>query len=218
MTMALKLFFHPLSSFCIKVLTALYENDVPFAGEVVNLGDPASSAAFKKVWPIGKFPVLRDEAKDRTIPESSIIIEYLAAKFPGKSQLVPMDPDLARQTRLSDRFFDLHVHVPMQKVITDRIRPAGQNDPFGVEQARSLLQTSLGMVDQDMASKTWAMGETFTMADCAAAPTLFYTNMAVMPLGENYKHVAAYLDRLLKRPSFARAMKEAEPFLSWVPR
>jgi glutathione S-transferase len=216
--MTLRLYFHPLSSFCMKALIALYENDVPFEREVVDLGDPASSAAFKKIWPIGKFPVLRDEAKDRTIPESSIIIEYLAQHFPGKSQLVPADPDLARQTRLRDRFYDLHVHVPMQKVITDRIRPAGQNDPIGVEQARSLLQTALGMVDQDMASKTWAMGESFTMADCAAAPTLFYINMAVMPLGESYKHVAAYLDRLLKRPSFARAMKEAEPFLSWVPR
>lgn len=218
MTMTLRLYFHPLSSFCMKALIALYENDVPFEREVVDLGDPVSSAAFKKIWPIGKFPVLRDEAKDRTIPESSIIIEYLAQHFPGKSQLAPADPDLARQTRLRDRFYDLHVHVPMQKVITDRIRPKGQNDPFGVGQAMSLLQTALGMVDQDMASKTWAMGESFTMADCAAAPTLFYTNMAVMQLGESYKHVAAYLDRLLKRPSFARAVKEAEPFLSWVPR
>jgi glutathione S-transferase len=216
--MTLRLYFHPLSSFCMKVLIALYENDVAFEREVVNLGDPVSSAAFKKIWPIGKFPVLRDEAKDRTIPESSTIIEYLAQHFPGKSELVPDDPDLARQTRLRDRFYDLHVHVPMQKVVTDRIRPAGQNDPFGVAQARDLIKTSCGMIEQDMATKTWAMGENFTMADCAAAPALYYVNMAVMPLDGSYKHVAAYLDRLMQRPSFARALQEAAPFMAMVPR
>jgi len=215
--MTLKLYFHPLSSFCQKALIAFYENDTPFEREIVDLFDETSSAAFKKIWPIGKFPVLRDEAKDRTVPESSIIIEYLAQHYPGKTRLVPADADLARQTRLRDRFFDLYMNVPMQKVVTDRLRPAGKNDPYGVEEAKRLLQTSLGMLDRDMASKAWAMGDAFTMADCAAAPPLFYANM-VMPFGSTHKNVAGYLDRLMKRPSYARAVEEAQPYLKLMPQ
>src|ERR1700676_4548725 len=124
--MSLQLYFHPLSSFCQKVLVALYENDTPFEPQIVDLTNETSSAEFKKIWPIGKFPVLRDEAKDRTVPESSIIIEYLAQHYPGRTQLVSADPELARQTRLHDRFYDLYVNVPMGKIITDRLRPAGK--------------------------------------------------------------------------------------------
>jgi glutathione S-transferase len=215
--MSLTLYFHPLSSFCHKALIALYENDTPFKGQLVNLGDETSRAEFKKIWPIGKFPVLRDEARNETVPESSIIIEYLAQYYPGKARLVPDDKEAARQTRLKDRFFDLHIHVPMQKVITDRLRPEGRGDPQGVEDARALIKTSLGMLEDDMAAKIWAMGEAFSMADCAAAPALFYTNMIVQLAG-TYKNTAAYLDRLMKRPSYARALKEAEPYLSMVPK
>ena len=215
--MSLKLYFHPLSSFCQKVLVALYENDTPFESHIVNLFDEASSAAFKKIWPIGKFPVLRDEGRDRTIPESSIIIEYLQQHYPGKTRFVPKDAELARQMRFQDRFYDLHVNVPMQKVVTDRLRPAGKNDSYGVEQAKSQLRIAIGMVDRSMAAKTWAMGEDFTMADCAAAPALFFANK-VMPFGEVYPNAAAYLTRLLQRPSFARAVKEAEPYLTLVPK
>jgi glutathione S-transferase len=215
--MSLELYFHPLSSFCHKALIALYENDTPFERHIVDLADADSSAAFKKIWPIGKFPVLRDTAKDRTVPESSIIIEYLAQHYPGRIQLVPPDADLARQTRLRDRFFDLYMNVPVQKVVTDRLRPAGRNDPHGVEQAKALLQTSLGMVDQDMATKTWAMGDAFTMADCAAAPPLFYANK-VMPFGDTHRNAAAYLDRLMARPSYARALEEAQPYFALFPK
>ena len=215
--MSLTLYFHPLSSFCQKVLTALYENDTPFEPHVVDLFDEASATAFKKIWPIGKFPVLRDEAKDRTVPESSIIIEYLAQHYPGKSRLVPRDEEAARQTRLRDRFFDLYVNVPMQKIVTDKLRPAGRNDPYGVEDAKKLLQTALGMIDQDMAGRTWAMGDGFTMADCAAAPPLFYANM-LMPFGDTQRNAAAYLGRLMERPSFARAVKEAQPYLGLMPK
>jgi glutathione S-transferase len=161
--------------------------------------------------------VLRDEAKDRTVPESSIIIEYLAQHYPGKTQLVPVDAELARQTRLRDRFYDLYVNVPMQKIVADRLRPAGNSDPHGVEQARTLLQTACGMIDQEMGTKTWAMGDTFTMADCAAAPGLFYANLT-MPLRDTYKNAAGYLDRLMQRPSFARAVKEAQPYLALFPK
>src|SRR5215470_17825125 len=126
--MTLKLYFHPLSSFCQKALTALYETGTPFEPVVVDFYDEASIAALKKIWPIGKIPVLRDEAKDRTVPEASIIIEYLAQHYPGRSQLVPPDTDLARQMRLRDRFFDLYMNVPIQKIVTDKLRPEGKND------------------------------------------------------------------------------------------
>jgi glutathione S-transferase len=215
--MALKLYFHPLSSFCQKALIALYENDTPFEPIIIDLFNEASAAALKKIWPIRKFPVLRDEAKDRTVPESSIIIEYLAQHYPGKSQLVPADADLARQTRLRDRFFDLYVNVPIGKVVTDRLRPAGKNDPHGVDEAKTLLQTALGMIDRDMETRTWAMGDAFTMADCAAAPPLFYANM-LMPFGATHKNAARYLGRLTERPSFARAVKEAQPYLKLMPQ
>jgi glutathione S-transferase len=215
--MSLKLYFHPLSSFCQKVLTALYENETPFEPHIVDLFNEASAAAFKKIWPIGKFPVLRDEAKDRTVPESSIIIEYLAQHYPGKAQLVPTDGELARQTRLRDRFFDLYVNVPMQKIVTDKLRPTGSNDTHGVQEAKKLLQTAIGMIDQDMATKTWVMGDAFTMADCAAAPPLFYANM-LMPFRDTHGNAAAYLGRLTERPSFARAVKEAQPYLKLMPK
>jgi glutathione S-transferase len=213
---ALKLYFHPLSSFCHKVLIALYENGTPFEPHLVDLGDETSRTEFKKIWPIGKFPVLRDEARDRTVPESSIIIEYLAQHYPGSTPLVPAGTDLARQTRLRDRFFDLYVNVPMQKIVADRLRPAGRNDPHGVEEAKALLQTALGLVDEAMATKTWAMGDTFSMADCAAAPALFYADK-VMPLGGARPNAAGYLRRLMDRPSYARALQEAEPYFKLFP-
>src|SRR5262245_38217849 len=106
--MALILYYHPLASFCWKVLIPLYENDTPVESRIVDLMDEASAAAFKRLWPIGKFPVLRDEARDATIPESSIITEYLDQHYPGRTRLVPADADLARQTRFRDRFYDLY--------------------------------------------------------------------------------------------------------------
>jgi glutathione S-transferase len=214
--MTLKLYFHPFSSFCQKVLIALYENDTPFEREIVNLMDPASAAAFKTIWPIGKFPVLRDDSRNQTLPESSIIIEYLAEHYPGKSELVPKDRDLARDVRFSDRFFDLYVHMPMQKIVADRFRHDGKHDPYGVEQAKTQLQTALGILERKLASKTWAMGESFTMADCAAGPALFYANLAA-PFDRDYKQTAGYLRRLMQRPSFARCIEEAKPYRQFFP-
>ena len=160
--------------------------------------------------------MLRDEARDRTIPESSIIIEYLAQHYPGETALVPTDAELARQTRLRDRFFDLYVSEPMGKIVTDRLRPAGKSDPHGVEQAKRLLQTAYDMIESEMGARTWAMGETLTMADCAAAPALYYANL-VAPIGPAFKNAAAYLDRLMRRPSFARAVEEAAPYRAMFP-
>src|SRR4030088_2164787 len=163
--MSLTLHFHPLASFCWKALIALYENDTPFAPNMVDLGNAAERAALLKLWPIGKFPVLRDEARDQTIPESSIIIEYLDRHYPGSTPLIPAEADLAWQTRLRDRFYDLYVHEPMPKIVGDRLRPSEKPDPFGVEEARARLQTAYRMIEQEMATKTWAMGDGFTMAD-----------------------------------------------------
>ena len=215
--MSLTFHFHPLSSFCQKALIALYENDTPFTPQIVHLGETTSRAAFTKLWPIGKMPVLRDEARDRTVAEASVIIEYLALHYPGKTQLIPADPELAWQTRLSDRFHDLYVNELVGKIVTDRLRPADRHDPQGVEQARALLQTALGMIDREMATRQWAIGDAFTLADCAAAPALFYANL-VTPFGESHKNAAAYLARLQTRRSYARAAKEAEPYLSLFPR
>jgi glutathione S-transferase len=215
--MALKLYFHPLSSFCHKALIALYENDTPFEPHVVNLMDAAEAAAFKAIWPIGRFPVLRDDAKDRTIPESSIIIEYLDQHHPGRTRFLPGDPELARETRMRDRFYDLYVNMPVGKIVTDKLRPAGMNDAHGVQQAREQLQTALGLIEQDIAGKTWAMGDAFSMADCAAAPALFYADK-VMPFAGTHKNTAAYIGRLMERASYARALKEAQPYLAMVPK
>jgi glutathione S-transferase len=215
--MSLTLYYHPLSSFCHKALIALYETGAPFTPRQVNLQDPADKAAFQKIWPIGKFPVLRDDAKDRTLPESTIIIEYLAQHYPGKTALIPADPDRATQTRLQDRIFDLYVHLPMQDIVGDRLRPAEQKSPTNVTQARARLETAYRMIDADMAGKTWAMGEDFTLADCAASPALFYANK-VMPFVGTHKALAAYYERLIARPSYARTLKEAEPYFQFFPK
>ena len=214
--MTLKLYFHPLSSFCQKALIALYENDTPFEPHIVDLGDPAQRDALLKLWPMGRFPVLRDEARDQTIPESNVIIEYLAQHYPGRTQLVPADPERAWQTRLRDRFYDLYVNERMQKIVGDRRRPTDAKDPHGVAQARAQLQSAYALIEENMAAKTWAMGDAFTMADCAAAPALFYANL-VLPFDDAHKNVAAYFGRLMERPSFARAVNEAKPYFHLFP-
>ena len=230
--MSLTLHFHPLSSFCHKVLIALYEYDTPFTPNIVNLQDEAERTALCKLWPIGKFPVLEDHARDWSVSESSIIIEYLDLHHPGKTRLVPEDADVARQMRFRDRFFDLYIHLPMQKVVGDRLRPADRKDPYGVAEARAQMRVALGMVDAAMSGKTsanktsanktsgiktWANGESFTMADCAAAPALFYADK-VMPFATTHPNAAAYLQRLMQRPSYARALREAEPYFRFFPQ
>lgn len=215
--MSLTLYYHPLSSFCHKVLIALYENETPFTPHLVDFGDEAANRRYLEMWPPRKIPVLRDEARDRMVPESSIIIEYLQQHYPGKMRLIPDDGDAARQVRFRDRFYDFYVHAPMQKIIGDRLRPAGKNDPFGVEEARTMMRRALGMIDREMGRKTWSMGDTFTMADCAAAPALFYAN-TITPLAEKHPNAAEYLERLKQRPSYARALVEAEPYFNMIPQ
>jgi glutathione S-transferase len=211
------LYYHPLSSYCQKVVVALYESGTPFTPKLVNLGDAADRAAFVKLWPIGKFPVLRNEDRGLTIPESTIIIEHLAQNHPTAAALVPSDPGLALRVRAQDRFFDLHVHNQMQAIVGDRLRPADNKDPFGVTQARARLDTAYDVIERDMALKTWAVGEDFTMADCAAAPALFYANL-VQPFGATHPHLAGYFARLSERPSFKRVVEEAKPYFKFFPQ
>lgn len=215
--MSLTLHYHPLSSFCWKALIGLYENDTPFTPLLVNLGEDASRAAFLSLWPIGKFPVLRDDARSVTVPETSVILDYLDAHYPGATRFTPADPDAAWRTRLWDRFFDFYVMTPMQKVVGDRIRPSDdQRDPFGVAQARAQLTTSYGVLETELAGRTWISSEDFGLADCAALPALFYADK-VQPLGEAWPAVSAYLDRLKARPSVARVLAEAEPYFHMFP-
>jgi glutathione S-transferase len=215
--MSLKLYFHPLSSFCWKALVALYENETPFTPVSVDLSNETERAALLKLWPIGKFPVLRDDATDRTIPESSIIIEYLDHQYPGQTRFIPADAKQALQTRLRDRFYDLYVHLSVQKIVGDRLRPKHSKDPHGVEEAKARIRSCYGIIDKEVPAKTWAMGEAFGLADCAACPALFYANK-VVPFGDTHSNLADYFDRLKARPCFARVIREAEPYSHMFPQ
>jgi len=219
--MSLTLYMHPLAAYCHKALIALYENDTPFHAHRVDLSDDAQRAAFYALWPIGKFPVLNDDARGCLVPESSIIIEYLARHYPGKVTLIPADEDDAREVRFRDRFFDLYVMELTQKVITDRLRPKGEHDHFGVAQAREKLRAALDLIEhefqRDDGKRLWAAGNHYRMADCAASPALFYANF-IIPLEDDHPLTAAYLLRLMQRPSFARVLREAQPYMHMVPR
>ncbi|HLZ77539.1 glutathione S-transferase family protein [Phenylobacterium sp.] len=212
--MSLTLYYHPLSSFCWKSLIALYEAGVDFEPRVVNLGDPADRAAFAAVWPLAKFPVLRDEARGQTVPESSIIVDYLAQYYPAAASLLPSDPDAGRQVRLLDRLIDNYIHLPFQGIVSERLRPEGQKDPYGVDQARGKVRQGYDLI-APMIAGPWAIGETFTLADCAALPALYYADYAVSL--DAWPGLRAYLDRLGARPSIARVLSEAEPFFQYFP-
>jgi len=212
----LVLYGHPLSSFCMKVTTALYEAGTDFRYERVDLGDPASRDRLLALWPLGKMPVLRDEGRGETVPETSAILEYLSLHHPGAARLTPASPDEVWRARLAERVFDLHVQVPMQKIVGDRLRPEGSHDPAGVEEARAALVRALDWAEGEMRRRTWALGEAFTIADCAAAPALYYADK-VQPFAATHAAAWAYLERLRARPSFARTLTEAEPYSHMFP-
>lgn len=208
---------HPLSSYCWKVLIALYENGTPFTLKELNIGDPGEAAAFAALWPIGKMPVLVD--RGRTIAESSVIVEYLDHHHRGAVRFIPdhADPDAALLVRLMDRVFDQYVMTPMQQIVFNRLRPTDAKDPFGVEQAEALLDKAYGWLNDQLESRTWAAGEDFTLADCAAGPALHYA-ARVRRFGEGRAALIAYLARLEARSSFARVLAEAEPYAHMFPR
>jgi glutathione S-transferase len=212
--MSLTLYDHPLSSYCWKALIALYESDIAFTARVVNLGDPADRAAFQAVWPLAKFPVLRDDARGQTVPESTIIIDYLAQHCPSAAALIPADPDAARQVRLLDRLIDNYIHNPFQQIVSERMRPEGSKDPFGAEQNRAKVREGLELI-APMIVGPWATGETFTLADCAALPALYYADYAVSL--DAWPNLRAYLERVKTRASVQRVLAEAEPFFQYFP-
>jgi glutathione S-transferase len=215
---SLELYYHPLASYCWKVLIALYEIGAPFEPHITDLMNERERAKFVELSPHGKFPVLRDTTRNRTILESTIINEYLtqhAAKA-GGAALIPSDPERALEARYWDRFFDVHVHEHMQKVVGDRLRAEAVRDPFGVEHAKAQLELAYRLLDGHLRGKVWAIGDDFSIADCAAAPALYYANR-VQPFGTAHAEVASYLERLHARPSFARVFREAAPYLPNFP-
>jgi glutathione S-transferase len=210
------LYYHPVASYCWKVLVALYEAQLTFEPHLVDLSSATERAALERLWPLVKFPLLVQASSGLVVPESSIIIEYIAAHHPGPNALIPSEVADALEVRLMDRFFDLQVHEPMQKHVSDKLRPADKRDPYGVEQAHAQIEKAYEILEQRLQGRTWAAGNTFTLADCAAAPALYYANR-VHPIASSQPRLLAYLQALHERPSFARVFQEAQPYLHMFP-
>ena len=212
--MTLTLYAHPFSSYCQKALIALYENDTPFTYRTLAAGNEQAGAELAALWPLKRFPVLVDQG--RTVVEASVIIEHLILHHPGPVPLIPENPRAALDVRMMDRFFDNYVMTPVQKVVLDALRPEGERDPRGVADARRLLDGAYGWLDGTMAGREWAARDRFSLADCAAAPSLFYADW-VHPIADRVATVRASRRRLLARPSFARAVDEARPYRQFFP-
>lgn len=212
--MALTLHYHPLSSYCWKLLIALAENGTPFEPRIVNLGDPAERAAYAALWPTAKIPLLVDG--DRVVPETSIQIEHLDHHHPGRTRLLPEGFDAQLQVRLWDRLFDDYVMEPMGRYIAQLLRPEAQRDALALAASVDALGMAYDMIEARRSDSPWAVGEHFTMADCAAAPALFYA-VVVRPLSPGHVKLAAYYERLLARPSVAQAIEQARPWFQYYP-
>ena len=211
--MTLQLFGHPFSSYTWKVLIPLYANGVPFEFRMLGPDHPDNGAELQRHWPFGQFPLLIDG--DQAVAESTCIIEHLDAHHRGRHRWIP-DGESGRRVRFLDRIFDLRVMTPMQRVVAECFRPEGSEDPYGVEQARSTLNTAYDWLEANLGDGPWAVGEQFTLADCAAAPSLFYADW-VEPIGERRPRLAAYRARLLAHPAVARCVEEARPYRSFFP-
>jgi glutathione S-transferase len=212
--MSLKLYAHPFSSYCQKVLIALYENDTPFEFRMLGPGNEQAAEEHAALWPLKRMPVLVDEG--RTVVEACIIIEHLGLHHPGPVRLIPEDPRAALDVRMMDRFFDNYIMTPMQKLVFDCIRAVENRDHQGVAEACQMLETAYRWLDRTMTGRAWAAGITFSLADCAAAPALFYADW-VHPIDKAFSNIHAYRRRLLARPSFARAVNEARPYRKLFP-
>jgi glutathione S-transferase len=210
--MSLTLYSHPFSSYSQKVLMALWEKQIVFTYR--HLEEPGANEERLALWPLGRFPVLVDNG--RPIVESSIIIEHLEIHHPGAVRLLPENPQAALDVRFLDRFFDQYVMTPMQKPVGEALRKSAGRKDIALEEARRELDTAYGWLEKTLEGRTWAAGDTFTMADCAAAPSLFYADW-VHRIGDDFPRVRAYRDRLLKRPSFARAVDEGRKYRAYFP-
>jgi glutathione S-transferase len=212
--MTIQFYGHPFSSYCQKALIAFYENDIPFEWQLLAPTNPQAGARFSALWPVGKFPVIVDG--DRVVMEATGIIEYLAAYHPGPVALIPNDGKAAVEVRMMDRIFDNYVMTPQGKCVFDSMRPEGEHDPRGVIEAKAMLETIYRWLDRRLTGHEWAVGDEFTLADCAAAPSLFYADWT-HPIPLEFTTLIAYRKRLLARPSFARAVDEARPFRAFFP-
>lgn len=211
--MTIELFAHPFSSYCQKAITALYENETPFTLRMLEPGGGPNQEELKRLWPIGKFPVLRDG--ERVVPEATSIVEYLHVHHPGPVRLIPDDPDAALEVRMLDRFFDNYVATPQQRLVFDQIRPEEARNSADVAEARALLDKAYAWLDARMASREWAADD-FSLADISAGPQLFYADWS-HPMDGRFPHVAAYRQRLMARPALARAIDEARPYRPYFP-
>jgi glutathione S-transferase len=212
--MALALYAHPLSSYCQKVVIAFYENGIPFEFRKLSPEDPKTGQEFAALWPILRMPVLVDGGT--TVAESSIIIEHLGIHHPGPVRLIPADPATALDVRFMDRVFDNYIQTHQQRIVFNALRAPEDRDLYGVTEARKQLELSYRWLDGRMAGRVWAAGDEFSLADCSAAPALFYADWthAIAP---EFANLHAYRKRLLARPSFARAVDEARPYRSFFP-
>lgn len=209
------LHYHPLSSYCHKVLIALDALGVDVDLQLLNLGDPAERAKYLALWPVGKMPLLVDAG--RPIPETSIIIEHLQRHHAGPGHtLIPLEPDAALEVRLWDRLLDLYVMNPMQALTADLLRPEADRDPIAVTQAKERLATAYAMLDSHLQGRTWLAGDAFSMADCAAAPALFYA-ITYVPLEPKHAHLSDYFERLVAHPPVARTIDQARPWFKYYP-
>jgi glutathione S-transferase len=209
---SLRLYYHPLASFCHKVLIALYERGIAFEKRFVDLLNEDDQAALAAVWPLRKFPVIHDSIRGRNVAETSIIIEYLDHHFDGAPPLIPADPEEALEVRLWDRVFDNHVQVPMNEIVFDRL--FGRNDD--VSKWRSALDIAYAMVDRQVEGRDWICGQRFSMADCAAAPALFYAS-TVQPFPDSALRLHGYFERLVERPSVRQVIEDAAPYFPLYP-
>jgi len=210
--MSLTLYAHPFSSYCQKVLIALWENDVPFTYR--HLEEPGAAEERASLWPLGRFPVLVDDG--RMVAESSIIIEHLDLHHPGPVRLLPDDRDAALEVRFMDRFFDNYVMSAMQKPVLEALKAEGARREEVMAEARRALDTAYAWLEQRLSDRTWAAGEAFSMADCAAAPSLFYADW-VHEIPSAFPKLREYRSQLLERPSFARAVNEGRPYRPYFP-
>ena len=212
--MTLIFYGHPFSSYCQKVQVALYENEIPFEYRIVGPDDPQIAAEWAGLWPLRKFPVISDDGV--VVAESSIIIEHLQLNHPGPVRLIPDDPALALEVRFMDRFFDNHVMTPTTAPVIEAIRPDGGRKDEALAKAADALDVAYGWLEGRLEGRSWAAGEDFSLADCAAAPSLFYADW-VHRIGDAFPNVRAYRSRLLERPSFARAVDGGRPYRSFFP-
>ena len=205
--MSLLLYAHPFSSYCQKVLIALWADDTPFDYRMLDGQHSENMAEVRQRWPFGKFPLLVDDGE--TVAESTPIIEHLQARHPGPNRWIP-DGEAGRRTRFLDRFFDTYVMGNMQKAGNDILRPADKRDPYGAELARTELNLAYDWLESNLGDGPWAIGDAFTLADCAAAPSLFYAD-GIEEIGPKRPRLAAYRARLLAHPIVSRAVDEGRP-------